>query len=531
MIERAIENWLTKTNERNYQAPFCQVLLHKGHKVIYVSSHRSMEQGKDIITVDNAGNPCAYQLKTGDIDLKKWRDILGEVKELIELPIIHPSVDKSKRHKSFLVMNGEITDEVRIQIDQINEDNQRKERKYSYLDIIDGKMLLKEFVDAQGKFIPKELSDFNLFLNIYLSDGTGFFPKGKYFSILDNTILVKTTNQTSEAFNAISSSIIVTAYLLNHFQIANNYYALFEAWTCLAGSIVRYSYKLGLKEGTLIDSLNLIMSEITRNLSSLKTEILGREDFLEGNWMGDGREVYRTRATIVLGVLAALENHLKKTEGYTQDNKLLELIKNNIKTLLFFGEAAFPFFFNLIKYLELNNENEIAQSLLGGLFVAILEQNSYTNETGLANPYYSLNDILEAILQINKRKIDFHQFPGSSYVLETIIYMITRRNGREWLEKNWKKISHIQFEEFKVDNIEDTFAWRIEKGVNCSEFPKAPQSWSELVKLANNFDDVNALYVAHLNLLRFLLLVYPHRTNKTILGLLDTNVPPINCTI
>lgn len=55
-----------------------------------------MEQGKDIITIDKSGNYCAYQLKTGNIDLPKWREIRPEIEELIQLPIIHPSIVKGK---------------------------------------------------------------------------------------------------------------------------------------------------------------------------------------------------------------------------------------------------------------------------------------------------------------------------------------------------------------------------------------------------------------------------------------------------
>ncbi len=43
MIERAIENWLIKTNERNYQAAFCQVLMHQGYRVLHSSVHGPME--------------------------------------------------------------------------------------------------------------------------------------------------------------------------------------------------------------------------------------------------------------------------------------------------------------------------------------------------------------------------------------------------------------------------------------------------------------------------------------------------------
>lgn len=524
MIERAIENWLSNTNERNYQVPFCQVLLHKGHKVIYVSSHRPMEQGKDIITIDSIGNYYAFQLKTGSIDLKRWRNILGEVKELIELPIIHPSVDKTKVHKSFLVTNGEITDEVRIQIDQINEDNQRKGREYSYLDVINGKALLKEFLDAEGEFIPKGLEDFRLFLELFLADGTDFLLKDKYFDFLNMAIFKDAPRQKSDAINGISSSVVIAAYLLNPYQIQRNYYALFEAWTCLTACMVRYAQKTGLKKEDWIDSLNLVISEIARNLSLLKDETLEREDFLEGSWLGDGGLLYRARATIVLGALATLEIYLHMAdEKYIQDKKLLELIKDNIPILWFWGESAFPYFFSLIKYLELNNEGQIAQSLLNTLFLGIVNENSLRRPIGLANPYYSANDVLETVLGIDTGKIDFSQFSGSSYTLETMILMIARRNGREALEKNWRKLSHIQFKEFKPDNFEDTFVWRTEEGSNHAAFPKATRSWAELIKKANDLSEVPDLYLKYSELLHFFILVCPHRTNKLLIGLLDQN--------
>src|SRR5580692_11119081 len=110
VIERAIENWLTRTNERNYQAAFCQVLMHQGHRVLYSSSHGPMEQGKDIITLGPDGTYNAYQTKTGNIGLSDWRGISGEIQDLVELPIDYPGVDKAQGHNAFLVTNGEMSD-------------------------------------------------------------------------------------------------------------------------------------------------------------------------------------------------------------------------------------------------------------------------------------------------------------------------------------------------------------------------------------------------------------------------------------
>jgi len=349
MIERAIENWLTNTNERNYQIAFCHVLMQSGYKIIYISSHRPLEQGKDIIAIDENREYFAYQLKTGNINLSEWRKIKGEVMELIELPIVHPSCDKTKIHKSFLVLNGEITDEVRLQIDQINENNIRLKKGYSYLDVIDKTTLLREFVKAQGSFMPKELEDFNVFLELFLADGSDFINKEKLFSFFNKTVFYETSMQKTEAFNSIYSSVIILSYLLNTYQNKKNYYALFEAWIILAACILRYAKKQGITKEDLGNTLYLICEEINNILLSLKEETYQKRVFLEGNLMGDGGDIYKARATIVLGVLAANEifSSLRKKD-YELHNQLLILIKENMKNMSFWGESAFPYFFTLL---------------------------------------------------------------------------------------------------------------------------------------------------------------------------------------
>ncbi len=525
MIERAIENWLANTNERNYQTPFCQVLFQEGHTPIHISSHGPMEQGKDIITIDSNGGCCAYQLKTGNIDLVEWRRMRGEVEELIQLPVIHSAVDSTKTHKSFLVTNGETTDPVRLQIDHINRDNKQKKRGYSYLEIINGQKLLGKFIRAQGRFVPRQLQEFSSFLNLFLSDGTDFFLKDKYFDFLTSTFFSGSPHQKSVAVNAISGSIIMTGYILNPYQRKNNHYALFEAWTCLASCITWYAQKTKLKKSDWLDSRKLVLSEITRNLFLLNKETLERKDFLEGNWRGDGGSLYEARVTIVLGTLAALELHLHEVDrDHGCDSQLLARVRDNLDILFFWGESSFPYFFSLIKYLELNNENQLAISLLDRIFGIIVKSNSAECRTGLPNPYYSLTDVLEA--GFGMKEIDLTGFAGSSYTLETIILMMARRNRKKLLEDNWRRLSHIQLEEFRVDNAEDLFLWRVETGLNFWKLPNPTQSWGELLQKAKTPNLGAKIYQEHLELLRFLILVYPHRATSQIIGLLDGDYEP-----
>lgn len=199
----------------------------------------------------------------------------------------------------------------------------------------------------------------------------------------------------------------------------------------------------------------------------------------------------------------------------------MKLIKENIKFLWFWGESAFPYFFFLIKYLELNNEDQIAKSLLNSLFLNIISYNSNNSQNGLPNPYYNVNDVLLAVLGIDVSKIDFKEFVGSSYILETISLMIARRNDRELLENNWRGLSHIQLREFRPEKIEDTFLWHVEHGTNYSKFLNATQSWAKLKEKAQNLNNVSNLFSEHYKLLHFFILVCPHRINKFIIGLLD----------
>ena len=86
VIERVIENWLTSSNERSYQIPFCQ-LLAAGGDGDCLSSHGPFEQGKDVVTFDKSGKLRGYQLKSGDFGLSEWRKYKGEINDLVELPI------------------------------------------------------------------------------------------------------------------------------------------------------------------------------------------------------------------------------------------------------------------------------------------------------------------------------------------------------------------------------------------------------------------------------------------------------------
>ena len=151
MLERVIENWLDKATERSFEQPFCYMLSAEGHTIIHLTRHGAMELGKDIITIAPDGTPCAFQLKAGNISLAKWRDeVSAQTFDLVSLKINHPSVDSSKHHKSYLVTNGNIAEEVSRAIDDRNRTWENQNQPYLHLKtIVRGQLLEK--AQALGK--------------------------------------------------------------------------------------------------------------------------------------------------------------------------------------------------------------------------------------------------------------------------------------------------------------------------------------------------------------------------------------------
>jgi len=522
MIEKAIENWLINTNERNFLIPYCAVLTRLGHKVIYVSSNVQMEQGKDIITIDPAGEACAFQLKGGKIDTAEWRLIKGEVDELIELPIVHPSVDKAKPYKSFLVTNGEFTDPVRIQITQRNEDNRQKGRNYSYLDTVNGKTLVADFLKAQGSFFPVELTEIQEFLGFYLADGRDFLEKEKFAKFLEERVFAKGTGQISNKINAIMASVLMTAYALNNYQRHNNHYAAFEAWTILSASIVRFAKINTLKPEHWQPSYDLALMEIRRSLHLLKDEALTRTNFIEGDSLGDGGDVYRARITMVLGVLSAHElDAVEQDPTLSIDARVVQMVEQHAQKLWYWGEAAFSFLLMIIRLLERAKRVDLANGLRQSAFRGFLTKNSPNSDAGIPHPYYSAHEVIENSLGIAEEPLNMENFSGSSYVMENWIAMTVRREDRLFLTQHWRRISHIRVHEFIPDSPIDFFRWHVSEGANTSRFLNETQSWAELVKSAHETGPTTAVVSEFRPLLPFWVLVAPHRSNRNVINLID----------
>jgi hypothetical protein len=65
----------------------------EGLTILHVSKYGQIEQGKDIIAIDSDGTIYTYQLKTGDINLARWRSMQGEIQDLVDERLMETGVE------------------------------------------------------------------------------------------------------------------------------------------------------------------------------------------------------------------------------------------------------------------------------------------------------------------------------------------------------------------------------------------------------------------------------------------------------
>ena len=99
------------------------MLVGENHRVLHSTRHSPIEFGKDVISLDPDGTPCAFQLKGnpgGRLTLTQFREIEAQLIQLVTQAIAYPGVPDI-RHQSYLVTNGLVEEEVQRAIRDLNQ--------------------------------------------------------------------------------------------------------------------------------------------------------------------------------------------------------------------------------------------------------------------------------------------------------------------------------------------------------------------------------------------------------------------------
>lgn len=436
----------------------------------------------------------------------------------MEIPIKHPAVDNTLKHRCILVTNGTINNVVTTNIADRN--IRYKQLGLPELEIIAGQELLKMFLEVTGTFLPRQLTDFRTFLELLMFDGNGLLNK-KLISTFLESILFTTEDNPSELGRKISTSVVLTQYALTPYESQENHISIIEGWIILCAYILSIVEKYELEQKKWLQSFKLVLEKINYQLGALKKEFFKRTDYTE---VWDCELFYKARITTVLGWLSAFELYQKKDNpSYELDTRVCDSIKEMYdKDTWFWGESATPMFIMMSKLLYAIDEKELSNKIITDLLIEITTSNNFRVKEGLPDQYYLSDQVINHFYGPHDSKLDLSSFSGSSYHLSTLVDILVRRGKRKLLNELWKNISYILNSEFKPNFTWELFKWRCEKGKQNDYFYNNPQSWNDLQKNATKPCDNSCPKTLHsLPFSYYFVLCFPHRLNKNTNKLLD----------
>ena len=538
MLERVIENWLDKATERSFQQPYCYMLAAEGHTIIHLTRHGAMELGKDIITIAPDGTPCAFQLKAGNISLAKWRDeVSAQTFDLVSLKINHPSVDSSKHHRSYLVTNGNIVEEVSHAIDLRNQTWASQGQPYLHLQTVVRGQLIEQARELGNNLWPTELTDIKTLLEMFLENGQGVLPKEKLASLFESTFPLKFLHNGSEPSKThcervMASAAILCAIATSSFSNEQNHVAEIEAWLLYISYVLALVERWKLTNKVYEDVFEIATQSIYNSLANLCDEIKEREYLIEENPLTDSY-VYTVRVTWLLGLMSiyGLWRASKDEPKGDVDDFLREFCKEKQVQLDLWGEAAIPQWLAFLWYSRKITSPREPDDVLGDLISEICGQNGPKGGGFLASPYYEADNIFPDMLGVAEEPL-MDSFSGQSYALEGLIHLYVRGNSKQSkqsMKSLWPDVTRLMYLSFEPGDFCDFYRWRNENGKNWIVSPQHTQDWEKLRELASESDGM-CIPPSIKNdpiLLLLFLCVYPHRMNAEILRWLDTQMKQI----
>ncbi|NSW53970.1 MAG: hypothetical protein HPY85_15825 [Anaerolineae bacterium] len=521
MIERIVENWLTNVNEKSFQIPFCQMLIGEGYQVIHLSRHGSFEEGKDVLAIAPDGIPCAFQLKGvkgKKISQTEWSTYHDQIIRLIETPIKHPSIGETLDRRVYFVTNGELDEEVRVEITNQNPDRVR--RKLPELKTILKGELTTRFNKLHTNLWPIELQSERDLLELYLADGTGYLDKAKFAGLMESIILSIDDPKQVDGQRLLASAALFASFALYPFSQVENYIAVIEGWTIFIAYITSFIEKYRLTKKYWGGTIQIAEEAIEIALINLWEEVKNLEYIVAGDALAD-QPFYKGRLTWITGYISSLvlwQNGNISNVAPPED--FSDFLLKNLNELHLWGEAAIPQFLSIVWALRNIDHQYLSDRLLYSIYQGTLAKT--ISSEGLPDPYHNLGEVTLAFSNLSDLLVK-ENFSGRSYYLDSLIQLLARYEYRGVLAEDWKKITSVQFSEFEPENSWQFCFWHCEDGVLHVTLPKKPQSWQNLFdhSMEVQVHKIPSYFVSNPVLLLIFLMVFPHRIRPDVIKFLD----------
>ena len=530
MIEKLLESWLDNASERQFQLPFCLMLSASGHRVVHMTRHCGMEFGKDVISITPTGRVCAFQLKRVEKRLTQasWHGMLPQIIQLLNYAVSHPSLPNggTSDHDSTIVINGDLSEEVIREIQDLNQSNVAAGFPGRQLCVMVRADLLAMARRHSHVFWPHDFAHLRPFLRIIAQEPRSPADIESLCGFFQSLLPDPFPSRRAALQTTVAGFLSIVAFISSNHVAEDNYDAevtvLVHGLCYMLGAIERAS-----ADWRAFDHLiSLVVDRIYHSIGLLIEEAIERGSLVEGDHITD-KLVMDLRVTRLCGLAAALYlRSIDQPEESDQVASVRTFITKHLKDMRIWGEGAIPLFIAVFFALR-SRDATVAPNLLLFLLVdAICTGNDpEQDDTFLASPYYDGTYVVLRANGLDEEPTSV-DFSSSSYCLESIVYMVARRLWKQELWKRWQAVSHIAFLQFKPRHPWMYYLWRCSEGDNLWQLPGVPEKWSNLLEKAQRrADDDLPDYLRHdASFLILFLIMYPHRFNPATAALLDSMV-------
>lgn len=488
MIEKLLENWLDNASERSYQQVFVQMLTARGHSVVHSTRHCLLEFGKDILAIAPDGTGCAFQLKgdpKGQMTIGEFRSgIQQQAAQLMMQAPPFPGFPKGI-HRSFLVSNGQFSEEVQVAVEQMN----AMPSYPSKLELWSRGTLLDMALDVSKSLWPSEIGDTRRLLDLYMAD-----PKDELLvdvmHQLQSSILRLGADDdvvTDAGFRRTTSSVMwATSIALDGYARVGNHYALICGWTMCRFAIHHAAERHGFKDQRLLqDSAALLDEAIIDSLAGLWEEVHASNHLVCSPALEDS-EIYTWRMITLSGLLSVLYVRDKWSACLTiEAREALKAWLVQPRVLELWGEAAVAPVFSLAVVHGMLGDSNKMRTIIVDMAESIIGSNVEDSAVAYLSPYYTGNDAFSMLLSLDEPPPNPETFAGASYLARPLFLCMAALGMKEDCQRLWPKFSKLvhRYTEFEADS--DYLSFMSRKGMEVSRLYPEASTWDALVGEVN----------------------------------------------
>ena len=520
MLERVIDDWMTNAGERGFESAFTQLLIAEGYRVLHHPAHHPTEHGKDLVAYAPDGVLCAFQLKGGDLDLKKLESIQQQLFALAATALDYPGIDPSRRpERAALVTTGRLTPPSRDRLAALNAGNQAN--GLPSIECIERDQLVSRFTTAHGRYLPNSPAELRHLLDLYVRDGRDPLPIRDFATLVESVLRPTETRSELEHKRAISSAALIAAIAASPWHSVNNHLALAQS-RLIVGQQILYTAAINdLAEGVWESFYKLAFRSAGEALNALLDEAANAEDLVVPHLL-DG-VVYPLRALIVAGWLSA-----GVVSGLIEEGERAQLaisvIKRELPYIKLNSEAGTPHVLLAASVLDFAGSRMDAASHVFRLAKELSSLNRADSPDAIPTPYHSLESILRKTIGMS-HEFEFweERFDGHSYTLHVLIDWMARRKLRSALGTLWPAATQVICCEFRPSAPARVLSFEDDEGEIVMWQLDMPARWPELLKAACTTSERDLPGVLWRNpaFLPFLVLLFPYRLSAVVAKAID----------